>query len=72
MVSGVKSFFKRKDKPKENIKTINQINEVPELNASRRSWKKHRRYGGTNGEMPKPVGNSVFKFSKRCTRSYIN
>lgn len=67
--SGVKSFFKRKDKPKENIKMINQVNEVPELNASRRIRYTPR---GKGKFRPVGIGNSVFKMSRRCTKSYIN
>lgn len=67
--SGIRSFFKRKDKPKENIKTINQVNEMPELNAAR-----NKRYTprGKGKSRPVSTGASVIKMAIRCNKTYIN
>lgn len=71
IAQGIRSLFKRKDKPKENIKMINQVNEIPELNASRKAHKKHRLSGGGNNR-PVSVGASVIKMARRCNKKYLN
>lgn len=69
--TGVKDFFKRKDKPKPNIKMINEVNALPEIVKAARPKYKRYRIKGAGKRKPVSLGVSPFKFSRCCSKDWL-